>query len=64
MYGMPPTSLILQEEVSTLLLKHAVEPVPDPQRGHGFYSRYFMVPKRDGGLRPILDLRALNECVN
>ncbi|CAM4622583.1 unnamed protein product [Leuciscus chuanchicus] len=27
----------------------------------GFYSRYFIVPKKDGGLRPILDLRVLNE---
>lgn len=25
----------------------------------GFFSRYFLVPKRDGGLRPILDLRPL-----
>lgn len=26
----------------------------------GFYSRYFVIPKKDGGLRPILDLRKLN----
>ncbi|KAL0157249.1 hypothetical protein M9458_048495, partial [Cirrhinus mrigala] len=29
----------------------------------GFYSRYFIVPKKDGGLRPILDLRLLNRSV-
>ncbi|KAK7919192.1 hypothetical protein WMY93_010476 [Mugilogobius chulae] len=27
----------------------------------GFYSRYFLIPKKDGGLRPILDLRSLNK---
>ncbi|MGH0135648.1 UNVERIFIED_CONTAM: hypothetical protein FKN15_044667 [Acipenser sinensis] len=26
----------------------------------GFYSRNFLVPKQDGGLRPILDLRQVN----
>ncbi len=29
----------------------------------GFYSRYFVVPKRDGGLRPILDLRPINRAL-
>ncbi len=28
---------------------------------HGFYSRYFVIPKRGGGLCPILDLRILNK---
>ncbi len=30
------------------------------QSESGFYSRYFLVPKKDGGLLPILDLRLLN----
>ncbi len=29
----------------------------------GFYSRYFLVHKKDGGLRPILDLRRLNHAL-
>ncbi len=37
-----------------------VEVVPPLDRESGFYSRYFIVPKKDGGLRPILDLRLLN----
>ncbi|KAI2650711.1 Transposon Ty3-G Gag-Pol polyprotein [Labeo rohita] len=34
--------------------------LPHCDRESGFYSRYFIVPKKDGGLRPILDLRLLN----
>ncbi len=30
----------------------------------GFYSPYFIVPKKDGGLRPILDLRVLNRALH
>ncbi len=29
-----------------------------------FYSPYFIVPKKDGGLRPILDLRVLNRALH
>ncbi len=43
-----------------LLEKGAIEIVPPAQRESGFYSRYFLVPKKDGGMRPILDLRLLN----
>ncbi|KAL1269008.1 hypothetical protein QQF64_031297 [Cirrhinus molitorella] len=32
-------------------------------RESGFYSRYFIVPKKDGGLRPIIDLRLLNRAI-
>ena len=51
---------ILQQEIVTLLEKKAVREVPLSQSRSGFYSRYFLVKKRGGGLRPILDLRALN----
>ncbi len=37
--------------------------VPPLDRESGFYSWYFVVPKKDGGLRPILDLRLLNHSV-
>ncbi|XP_060741844.1 uncharacterized protein LOC132856323 [Tachysurus vachellii] len=64
--GMLPTivgghqAVFLQEELCSLLEKGAIEHVPLPEQDSGFYSRYFVVPKKDGGLRPILDLRALN----
>lgn len=56
----PPHFQLLAQEVETLLAKDAIEPVQPNQLGSGFYLRYFTVPKKDGGCRPILDLRNLN----
>jgi len=56
----PEQGQILEQEVQSLLVKEAIERVPPQDREAGFYSRYFIVPKRDGGLRPIIDLRVLN----
>ena len=56
----PEQALVLEQEVRTLLRKEAIEVVPPHDRESGFYSRYFIVPKKGGGLRPILDLRQLN----
>ncbi len=60
----PEQALVLEQEVSSLLRKEAIEVVPPLDRESGFYSRYFVVPKKDGGLRPILDLRLLNRSVS
>ncbi len=51
------TAHVLQEP------KGAVESVPPAQSASGFYSCYFLVPKQDGGIRPILDLRHLNRAL-
>ncbi len=53
----------MEQEVKALLEKGAIEYVPHSNRETGFYSRYYIVPKKDGGLRPILDLRVLNDSV-
>ncbi len=37
---------------------------PSSQMSQGFYSPYFIVPKKGGGLRPILDLRVLNRALH
>ncbi|XP_051743302.1 uncharacterized protein LOC127508877 [Ctenopharyngodon idella] len=59
----PEQSLVLEREVLTLLRKGAIERVPPPSKLSGFYSHYFIVPKKDGGLRSILDLCCLNRTV-
>ncbi|KAI2653767.1 Transposon Ty3-G Gag-Pol polyprotein [Labeo rohita] len=59
----PKQALVMEQEVETLLRKEAIEVVPPHARESGFYSRYFIVPKKDGGLRPIIDLRRLNHSV-
>lgn len=51
---------ILQSKLQTLLAKGAVETVP---LTNSFYSQYFLVSKKDGGLRLILNLRHLNHAL-
>lgn len=50
----------LQLEIIKLLRKGAIEHVDPQDYQSGFYSTYFLVKKKDGGFRPILDLRGLN----
>ncbi len=55
---------VLREEIAVLLAKDAIEPVPPAEMRQGFYSPYFIVPKKGGDLRPILDLRVLNRALH
>ncbi len=51
---------VLCAEIIVLLARDAIEPVPPADMRSGFYSPYFIVPKKSGGLRSILDLRVSN----
>ena len=44
-----------------LFNKNALERVPDCVAHTGFYSTYFLVPKKTGDLRPILNLKPFNK---
>lgn len=55
----PEQGTLLQEHVQELLTKQAVELVTDPQ-SLGYYSHMFLVPKKNGKLRPIINLKQLN----
>ncbi|XP_034001039.1 uncharacterized protein LOC117494304 [Trematomus bernacchii] len=57
----PAKEIALNQELSVLLAKGAIEPVDPISKPGGFYSTYFLVRKKGGGLRPILDLRGLNK---
>lgn len=59
----PVQAQVLAEEVLTLLQKEAIMKVDASEQLAGFYSMYFLIPKKDAGLRPILDLRRLNSFV-
>ena len=56
-----PLSQHLEEEVASLLSKGAVEEIiPECPR---YYSRIFLIPKKNGKLRLIIDLSVLNHFV-
>jgi hypothetical protein len=57
----PAKNAILEKEVLEILGKKAVVQV-DPH-SLGFYSTFFLVPKKDSGLCPVLNLKPLNKYV-
>ena len=54
------TLRLLSEEVRSLLLKRVIEEIPLTQWTPGFYSRLFVVPKKTGGMKPVIGLSILN----
>ena len=57
------SSPLLREEIVELLKKRAVERVQNPGTP-GFYSRLFLVPKKNGKLRPVIDISLLNHYIH
>ena len=60
--GLNHSSFLLYEQRYWNLQKRAVERVQDPGTP-GFYSRLFLVPKKNVKLRPVIDLSLLNQYI-
>ena len=52
--------VLLKAEVNTLLEKNAIEIVPKSETQSGFYSTLFLVKKKNGKMRLVINLRPLN----
>jgi hypothetical protein len=52
--------IYIDQEVEALLHKGAIEEVPLRPPPHSYISSIFLVPKKSGGMRPILNLKRLN----
>ena len=52
---------ILMSEVKKILGKAAIEAVPFADRQQGFYSTFFLVTKKTGDYRAVINLRPLNQ---
>lgn len=63
---LPPSKekrLSLVQYIQDLLRKQAIVDVTPSQRGQGFYSPLFLLRKKAGDFRPVLDLKKLNRSI-
>ena len=56
-------SSLIPVEVNMLLEKGAITSVKNPSDHNSFYSTLFLVPKKGGQMKPVINLMKLNEWV-
>ena len=54
---------LVSREISEMISKGAVTEIQTPPEG-GFFSTLFLVPKKDGGQRPVINLKSLNSFID
>ena len=54
---------LVSQEITEMISKGAVTELQTPPEG-GFFSTLFLVPKKDGGQRPVINLKNLNAFTN
>jgi hypothetical protein len=58
---LPESVPFLEQEVQNLLGKGSIWSICEvPFTKDGFYSRLFIIPQKDGNMRPVIDLSPLN----
>ncbi len=63
MYYSNKEKLAISEEVTKMQEKGAITPVHPSLQEECFMSNLFLVPKKDGGMRPVINLKGLNQFV-
>ena len=54
---------LVQGEIEAMLQKGAITELPQTELTKGFFSTLFLVPKKDGGMRSVFNLKGLNEFI-